>query len=258
MLTSAFVLLFAAPPAAAAPKGGHASDAAAAPASGPHWEYDGEHGQAHWGELAPQCDQGREQSPIDLSTAGAVGIGLDDVMFHYHAVSGEVVNNGHTIQVNVEGGDSIDLDGVRYDLAQFHLHTPSEHRIDSKEFPAELHLVHKDASGNLAVIGLLLEVGERSPALDELFASMPKAGQPAKPLPHMVDLGEILPGNHATMRYHGSLTTPPCSEGVNWVVFRDPISVTAAQLASFKKLFDHNAREVQPVNGRATLLDRSY
>lgn len=253
--SSVFVALVSAQSALAAPK---ASDAHSA---SPHWAYDGEEGQSHWSELAPtfaKCAEGRAQSPVDLNTRASAAVGLDNVLFHYHPVTGVEVNNGHTVQVDVGQGDSIELDGARYDLAQFHLHTPSEHRLDGKQYPAELHFVHKDARGQLAVVGVFLDVGAPTAALADVFAAMPtKAGQ-QKPLAKPLDLASVLPPSAGTLRYEGSLTTPPCSEGVHWVVFREPVTVSEAQLASFKKLYSGNARELQAQNGRMVLQDTSF
>jgi carbonic anhydrase len=224
----------------------------------PHWTYDGAEGPEHWGELSPEwakCSTGHSQTPIDINHAYAEPIGLDDVVFHYHPLQSKILNNGHTIQVNLPQGDAIEVDGDYYELAQFHFHAPSEHKLDGRRFPLELHLVHKDAKGNLAVVGIFLEEGPESNGLDPVFASMElKAGQ-EKPISSSLDASLFLPPDHEMMRYTGSLTTPPCSEGVRWIVFTQPVSASAEQLEHFLKMYHHNARPIQALNGRTLLQD---
>ncbi|MEQ1503220.1 MAG: carbonic anhydrase family protein [Myxococcota bacterium] len=244
-------------PAAKADKGGKAEDKGHEEA--PHWTYEGETGPAHWAELSPEwatCGDGHAQTPIDLNTRFAESVGLDDVVLHYHPTDATVVNNGHTIQVDVAGGNAIELDGEHYDLAQFHLHTPSEHRLDGQSYEMELHLVHKDARGNLAVIGVFLQPGPATPALDEVFDTMAglKTGK-KDDLPTPIDPLALLPHRQAMVRYSGSLTTPPCSEGVRWIVMTTPITVSPEQIVAFHDLYEHNARPLQALRGRAVLVD---
>lgn len=268
---------WATPPAHAADSTAHAAPSTVAKAAKPsakgaakaapkakepepiHWTYEADaSGPEHWAELSPEfalCATGHAQTPIDLNTRYADEVGLDDIVFHYHPATPTIVNNGHTIQANWPGDSAIELDGEYYSLLQFHVHTPSEHRLDGKQYDMELHLVHKDARGDLAVIGVFLEAGLGTPALTQVFDAMNlKAGQQAV-LPVPLDPVGLLPADSAVVRYHGSLTTPPCSEGVRWTVFRTPLSVTSEQIAAFKAMYEHNARPIQPVRGRAILVD---
>lgn len=226
-----------------------------------HWTYDGEHGPDHWGELSPEwakCSTGHSQTPIDINTNHADAIGLDDVVFHYHPLQSKILNNGHTIQVNMPEGDAIEVDGDYYELAQFHFHSPSEHRLNGQQFPMELHLVHKNSKGNLAVVGIFLEEGPETSALAPVFSSMSlKAGQ-EKPISVPLDASGFIPADHELLRYSGSLTTPPCSEGVRWVVFTHAVSVSAAQMAAFRTLYENNARPIQALNSRPLLQDVTH
>ncbi|MEQ1569258.1 MAG: carbonic anhydrase family protein [Myxococcota bacterium] len=224
----------------------------------PHWTYEGDEGPSHWGELAPEfetCSSGHAQTPIDLNTRYAESVGLDDAVFHYHPVPAKIVNNGHTIQVNLEVGNAIEIDSTYYELVQFHLHTPSEHRVNGKPYPMELHLVHKDAAGHLAVMGVFVTEGEENQALASVFDNMSGKVAQEKALSDAYDPAAILPEDHRFFRYTGSLTTPPCSEDVRWMVLGASISASAEQIEKFHGLFENNARPVQALNGRTVLVD---
>lgn len=227
--------------------------------SEPHWTYEGEAGPEHWAELSPKyekCGAGTRQTPIDLASGEVVPMGLEDVEFQYGTAGATVLNNGHTIQVNVAEGNGIVLDGVTYGLIQFHFHTPSEHTIDGASYPLELHLVHKDGSGNLAVVGVMLEKGEKNPALSQVWGkSLPRTEGKELALKAPIDLDGLLPSDRAAYRYLGSLTTPPCSEGVKWIVLKSSVTMTTRQIAAFKKIFPMNARPLQPINARSILED---
>jgi carbonic anhydrase len=156
-----------------------------------------------------------------------------------------VINNGHTIQVNLEPESSIDVGGKKFELAQFHFHTPSEHAFDGDRAAMEVHFVHKTAEGKLGVVGILMdEKGAANAALEPVFAAM------AKPGPVAVDLPAILPRKHGYYAYEGSLTTPPCSEGVQWMVLKERLHVSPRQVKEFKKLFQANARPIQDLHDR--------
>ncbi|HEY7032955.1 MAG TPA: carbonic anhydrase family protein [Thermomicrobiales bacterium] len=217
-----------------------------------HWTYEGEEGPAHWGDLDPAyaaCSQGTAQSPIDIAnpTHGDV----PDLTFAEQALSPiRIINNGHTIQVTAPPGNTIAFDGTTYELTQFHFHTPSEHQIDGKAQAMELHLVHKDQDGNLAVLAVLLTEGAENAALKPVFDNMPPTAGPEQSVDGTVNLSDLLPADKSTYRYDGSLTTPPCSEGVKWVVFVQTMDVSKEQAAAFRGIFAENARPVQPLNGR--------
>jgi carbonic anhydrase len=160
-------------------------------------------------------------------------------------------NNGHTIElIPVEANNTITLDGADYVVRQFHFHSPSEHTLDGKHFPLELHIVHKDRQGNLAVVGLLFDLGEENTALQEMFANIPDDAHGGIELESPIDLSVFFSGNETIYRYDGSLTTPPCSEGVKWNVSAQIMGVSKTQLDAFEAVYSGNNRPVQDLNGR--------
>jgi len=223
----------------------HAADHA------PHWGYSGEHGPAKWGDMEGDfsaCKLGKEQSPIDIRNAKKSALPALD--FNYADSGAEIVNNGHTVQVNLVDGGVLTLDGVPYKLVQFHFHTPSEEKIGGKAYPLEAHLVHQNADGKLAVVAVMLKEGKANAALDPVFKNLPQTEGIKKPLGANLSAAVLLPAARTYFRYIGSLTTPPCSEGVRWQVLKQPIEVSKAQIAAFHKLYTMNARPVQALNGR--------
>jgi carbonic anhydrase len=226
-----------------------AAHAAAAEEGGGHWSYDGGSGPAHWSEIDrayAACAQGRAQSPIDLTGAAADSAGPE---FHWRHLSAETeADNGHTIQVTTRNAGHILLDGLRYELAQFHFHHPSEHAVEGRRFPLEIHFVHQSDSGRLAVVGVLVEEGAESAALAPLWAAFPSAH--AHPTPGVVALDGLSPEDPAAWRYDGSLTTPPCSEGVSWVVMQGRLTASPEQIAAFAEYYEDNARPPQRLNER--------
>lgn len=234
---------------------GLASGAARAAGDTAHWSYHGATGPGAWGRLDPAygaCGAGRQQSPIGL--AGAVKADLPPVAVRWNPVRLDaVVNNGHTIQVNTAEGGHIMLDGSRYDLLQFHFHHMSEHTLDGRQFPLEVHFVHKAAGGDgLAVIGVFFDEGAENATLAPIWQVMPeRAGEAAGNA--TVDPAALLPAARAAFRYAGSLTTPPCSEIVSWTVFAAPVMASSGQVAAFAKMFPNNFRPVQPRHRRFLL-----
>lgn len=222
-----------------------------------HWSYEGPEGPAHWGALGPDfaaCAKGQRQSPIDLASADLATAPRLDVAWQPFA--GTVENNGHTLQVaaNPATPNTLSLDGKSYAFLQFHFHHPSEHAVAGGHWPLEVHLVHKSEAGDLAVLGILFRPGRENSALGNMLARAPRSrGKTALEKP--VDLTQFLPASAATYRYAGSLTTPPCSEIVSWIVFRDPIEAGIGQLESFARLFPMNARPLQPSFQRGIALD---
>jgi len=224
----------------------------AAETSHPHWSYKGEGGPEHWGSISGDyaaCSQGKTQSPIDIS--GAKDEALTDIAFAYKPSKINILNNGHTIQVNYDEGSSITLNGAQYNLAQFHFHDPSEHTVNGKPFAMEMHLVHKNAKGELAVVGVLIKEGRKNAALAEAWKNLPGKADEKKTLTTGINAEDILPKDHTYYNYSGSLTTPPCSEGVNWLVLKTPIEMSKAQIKAFKKIVHANARPVQPLGSRS-------
>lgn len=222
---------------------------------GPHWGYAGAEGPEHWGSLDPHfsvCQTGKNQSPVDLT--GFVEARLPRIGFHYSQTGDGVINNGHTIQVNQASGSSITLDGRDYALKQYHFHAPSENRIRGEEFPLEAHLVHADADGNLAVIAVMFRQGNANQALAASWAVMPEQAKGEATLSTRLSAEALLPKNRDYYRFNGSLTTPPCSEGVKWLVMKTPVTASAEQIDKFAKVMGHpNNRPVQPVNARLIL-----
>ncbi|UEM06964.1 carbonic anhydrase (plasmid) [Skermanella rosea] len=220
----------------------------------PHWSYGGVDGPEHWGELTPEfrsCSLGLEQTPIDIDGAIRAEAGQLDINFSKVPVT--VVNNGHTVQANCGPGCHSIIGGTRYDLAQFHFHHPSEHLLSGKPFQMECHFVHKSAAGAIAVVGVFITPGSANPALKPLWDVMPtKAGGEAFSA-GAIDPAGLLPETRSYFRYAGSLTTPPCSEGVTWTVFATPIEASTSQIAQFAALFMNNARPVQGRNRRFLL-----
>lgn len=221
------------------------------------WGYEEANGPDVWGQLNPDyalCAEGTLQSPIDLVAPTASE--LPDIMFNYQPSGMSVHHNGHTIEVAPAEENWIEVDGERYELLQFHFHAPSEHTVAGKSFDMEMHLVHRNEAGTLAVVGVLIAQGDGNAAFDPLWAQLPDTPGVTNSLENStVDAGDLLPGNRQTYRYDGSLTTPPCSEGVKWNVLTTPIALSETQIAAFKAVVHDNNRPVQPLNERELLLD---
>lgn len=230
-----------------------------APSATPvHWTYEGEEGPTHWGELDPTyevCGKGKSQSPINIFASNEQDI--VNTAFHYQPSEVNILNNGHTAQVNYDAGSFIVLDGVRYDVAQFHYHAPSEHKVNGKSFAAELHIVHKSADSGLAVVGLLLQEGAENKAFDPFINNLPAEKSDVKDTGVKINAADLLPSVQTTFRYSGSLTTPPCSEGVNWLVMTTPVELSSDQLSKLESLFEGNNRPVQPLNDRPLVEDNT-
>jgi carbonic anhydrase len=213
----------------------------------PDWSYEGARGAAKWGEQWSEC-KGKAQSPIDIP-AGVAGKSGPAIVFHYQPFDLEVENTSHVVEVAVAKGSYIMLGDHRYDLVQFHFHTPSEHTIAGKASPLEIHFVHKDAAGKLAVVGVLASTNGANPALDPIVTALPVAACQHKESHVKFDAAKLLPAARDYVTYAGSLTTPGCGEGVTWLVLTQPIAASAAQRAKLGP-FGVNARPVQPLNGR--------
>jgi carbonic anhydrase len=225
----------------------------------PHWTYEGEEGPSHWGGLDESyatCSAGKSQSPIDVLQPSEQD--LTNILFHYQPSTVNILNNGHTVQVDYDPGSYIELDGTRYDVVQFHYHAPSEHTLSGVSFPAELHIVHRSADGNLAVVGILLQEGTENAAYQPFISNLP--AEPTEPKDAGVSINaiDLLPSVQTTFRYSGSLTTPPCTEGVNWLLMTTPVELSVQQLTALDSLFETgNNRPVQPINDRTLVEDNS-
>ena len=221
-----------------------------------HWTYDGHSGPENWGTLEHEyaaCGEGKEQSPIDIRDAKPDH--LSPIEVRYKDTPLDIVNNGHTIQINYETNSHAVLAGHDYKLAQFHFHAPSEHRIDGHSFPMELHIVHKDDAGNIAVIGLLFEEGKENSFLERFWSKLPQHAEEKQHYDNTeINVSDLLPANKAYFHYSGSLTTPPCTQGVKWFVMKEAVSASGEQIKKFAALFGHNERPVQALNGRTIVL----
>ncbi len=236
-------------------KGGSKPDARPAARRDPaHWAYEGEGSPEHWAELSPDnklCASGQRQSPIDIKDG--IKVELEKIRFDYQPGGFAVLDNGHTVQVNLAPGNSIQVMGRRYELLQFHFHRPAEERINGRQFDMVAHLVHKDAEGRLAVVAVLLDRdldNKPQPIVQQVWNNLPLEKHEALTGPGTMDVRQLLPEDRSYFTYMGSLTTPPCSEGVLWMVMRQPVLLTNAQIAIFAKLYPMNARPIQAASGR--------
>ena len=218
----------------------------------PAWSYSGGTGPERWGDLSPSysaCKAGKEQSPIDIRDARSEG--LPPIRFEYKPAILRIVNTGHTGQVNYPAGNIITIGSDRYELKQIHFHRPSEERIGGKAFDMVIHFVHANMKNELAVVSVLLQPGAASASLDRIFAAIPKAvNKEVEMKGTTINAADLLPRNTAYYTYVGSLTTPPCSEGVKWFILKTPATVSSEELKTFATFFELNARPVQALGAR--------
>jgi carbonic anhydrase len=209
----------------------------------------------YWGELSRDyrlCATGKQQTPINLGFVSAKE--PYQPTFNYHPVPLKIRHNGRTILIQTEKGGTMSFHGESWDLLQFHFHHPSEHQIEGQSFPLEIHLVHRNAQGNLAVVGILAKIGASNPHLQTIWDYLPLKPCPETSIPDTaVNIGLLLPKNSDFYEYRGSLSTPPCSENVLWLVWQNAIEISPQQLQKFAKIFPRNARNIQPLNGRSIL-----
>ena len=216
-----------------------------------HWDYTGSEGPDAWGKLRPdydKCATGNRQSPIDIR--GGIAVDLEPIKFDYRPSAFSVIDNGHTVQVNVEPGNSITITGKRYELVQFHFHRPSEERIDGRQYDMVAHLVHKALDGRLAVVAVLLDRGSAQAVVQSVWNNLPLEKGDEVRAGTRIDLSQLLPEDKRYYTYMGSLTTPPCSEGVLWMVMKQPVPISPEQVAIFARLYPMNARPIQQADGR--------
>lgn len=236
------------------------SPSASADPSPTPWTYDAATGPNHWADLDPTfetCGSGKGQSPINLTAAESAD--LINPNFHYEPAPLNILNNGHTVKVPYAPGSYITLDGQRYNLLQFHFHSPSEHAVEGKPWDAELHLVHQSDEGDLAVVAVLLqqEEGEGAAEYAALSENLPlKAGDKVR-MQQTINAQNLLPNRTTTYRYSGSLTTPPCSESVSWLVMTEPVGLSAKEIEGYRQSLNHNNRPLQLSNSRAIQMDMS-
>ena len=221
-----------------------------------HWGYEGEGAPAHWGSLKPEyatCGSGLYQSPIDINKT--ITAALDNLAFSYKESPLRIVNNGHSIQINYEPGSFMTVDGQTYELFQFHFHAPSEHTVKGEFYDMEMQLVHKNSKDELAVVGVMLKKGAPNNIIQVLWDNIPLEINKENAVNGIsINAAGLLPEDTSYYHYYGSLTTPPCSEGVNWSVLKTPIELSEEQLAKFRSVMGvDNNRPVLPVNKRFVL-----
>lgn len=240
----------------------HAADTGGddAHAGPPHWEYTGAAGIVQWADLHESfntCVDGGAQSPIDVRQT--VERDLLNLSLDHSPARVAMVNNGHTIQGNFINGSpgTMTHAGKVYNLLQFHFHRPSEHTVNGYQSAMEVHLVHQAGDGSLAVVGVLMEPGDSNDAFDPIWASLPGEEGASVEINSLFDVEKLLPEVQTTYRYPGSLTTPPCSEGVQWLLMSAPVEIAQSDIDTFKNLYFFNARYTQPINGRTIVLDSS-
>jgi carbonic anhydrase len=222
-------------------------------AEGAHWSYSGKTGPEHWGGVDPAskvCAIGTQQSPLDIGRT--IKAELPKLEIDWRGKPDTIVNNGHTIQVNFSGG-TLSAGPSTYTLLQVHFHHPSEHLIEGKRFPMEAHFVHRAASGSLGVVGVMLTPGKSNAGFERIIATMPAKAGPAVKADSTIDASALLPATRSYYRYSGSLTTPPCSEVVDWMLFTAPVEVAEADIGRFAKLYAMNARPAQKPDRRFVL-----
>lgn len=231
----------------------HAAEAEEAP----HWSYEGDTGPGKWAALANEfatCGSGKEQSPVNLARAQIEG--ALDLEFHYASSTATIVDNGHTLQVDVAPGSYLLVGERRFELVQFHFHGPSEHTVGGRSYPLEVHLVHKDKLGKLAVVGVMVEPGSASSSISSVLKSLPTTQGRAETIGGSLNPTRLLPTQHSSFQYSGSLTTPPCTEGVAWSVLVAPITLSEEQIEMLRARFHGaNNRPVQPLNDRTLFVD---
>jgi len=222
------------------------------------WSYRGENGPNSWGTLDPRnslCSAGRSQSPIDIKDAKEAD--LPALKFDYKAAPMNIVDNGHSIQVNYAPGSSLKVGQETYSLRQFHFHYPSEEHVNGQAYDMVVHLVHADAEGRLAVVAVLLKQGKANTLIDSIWKNIPKEKEKAVTVSGTtLNATELLPTDHGYYTFTGSLTTPPCSEGVTWYVMKVPVTLSKDQVAFFSAVYPMNARPIQATYGRQILQTR--
>lgn len=211
------------------------------------WGYKGDDGPKHWHELDEKfkvCKAGLHQSPIDINSDEIKT--LSNLNYDYQFSAIDVLNNGHTIEFDYEPGSWFSFNGKKYELVQFHFHSPSEHRVDGKKFPMEIHLVHRDDKNNFLVVGIFVQEGNENIFADNLWAHFPKEKEEHHKFKYeKINIAGLFPENQKAYYYSGSLTTPPCTEKVNWIIFQEPVEMSKKQLGHFHKFYNFNARPIQ-------------
>lgn len=215
-----------------------------------NWEYE----NPNWGSAGYGDCNGTVQSPININTEQTIKATLSDITFNYNPFQMKIVDDGHTIQVNGAGSNAIVVNGVSFDFKQFHFHHQSEHTVNGKASPMELHLVHEDPlTKNITVLGIMLEEGADNPFIQAVWENIPTTKKNEVTTAVTLNLADILPADTRYYTYTGSLTTPPCSQGLQWILFKESIKLSRDQIDAFARLYENNARPIQPTNNRQVL-----
>lgn len=219
----------------------------------PQWGYGGAFNPTHWNELSSEfesCELGRDQSPVNVNMTDEGEPA--EMEFNYQPTAVKVVDLVNTIQVEgYKSDNTVNIEGEVYQLVQFHFHTPSEHQIDNESSAMELHLVHQNDAGELAVVGVMMEPGEENATIASIWDAIPNNDKADGDSSINIDAASLLPEDRTFVSYAGSLTTPPCSEGVSWNLMLEPIEISLEQIETFQSLHPYNARPIQPLNGRS-------
>jgi carbonic anhydrase len=222
---------------------------------GHEWSYDGADGPSHWGDLRPEfapCKTGHRQSPIDIRNPRKAD--LPAIKFVYEPSPLHIIDNGHTVLINYKPGSFIRVGDHQYELKQLHFHRPSEEKINGKTYEMVAHMVHADQEGKLAVVAVLLQKGSDNQLVHQLWSVLPREKEKEQVFENIqIDADGLLPADRGYYTFPGSLTTPPCSEDVTWFVMRQPVTVSAAEIAQFERLYRNDARPTQPVYDRVVL-----
>ena len=232
-----------------------ASTSAMAAGGAAKWGYEGELAAENWGTLAPEystCSTGQFQSPIDINASFSADV--TDLDIKYDETAYKLTDTGHALKASFEEGNGFTAEGHNYKLLQLHFHTPSEYTIGGKQSPMVVHLVHQNEAGQLGVIGVMIDEGEANPAIEGLWSSIPEKTGDVLQIDEALDLQALLPADRSFYRFMGSLTTPPCSEGVNWFFMKNPITASKEQIAAHVAKWKHNARPLQK-KGHRLIID---
>jgi len=229
-----------------------AASSVALAAEGAHWGYEGEAGPERWGSLAPEyglCSSGKNQSPVNIKSVADAKLPI--LRFDYKSSVTEVLNNGHTIQANFAPGSILHVGTRAFELKQMHFHVPSENQVQGKEFAMEGHLVHQSNEGQLAVVAVMFTPGKARSGIARIWKQMPEQAGSAVPFEGQLTANALLPRKRGYYYFSGSLTTPPCSEGVSWIVMKQPVQSSEAQFRQFSEVMHHpNNRPIQSLNAR--------
>lgn len=215
-----------------------------------HWNYE----NPNWGAIGFGDCLGKVQSPVNIDTSKTVKAKLNDIVFSYNPFNYKIVDNGHTLQINNNGNNSIFIDGMSYKFKQLHFHYKSEHEINNTQYPMEIHFVHlNDSTGNIAVIGVMVEEGSANAVIAKFWSNFPLVKEVEVTSQDLISLSDLMPLDQKYYTYVGSLTTPPCSQGLKWLVMKNKIQASSAQIDAFKAIYKNNARPLQPLNSRLVL-----